>query len=92
MNNEDKTATLLKLSSDDLLPKIPESTILKNERIGILIAITAQFFWALSVISIKLGSKCGQFNANTFSLWKSLAQMLIAYYLLKQKQIPILKF
>lgn len=92
MKTEDKSTMLLKLSTDDLVNKIPESTLLKNERIGILIAITAQFFWALSVISIKLGSKCGQFNANTFSLWKSLAQMLIAYYLLKQKQIPILKF
>lgn len=92
MQTDEKSSMFLKLSSDELINKVSESTLVKNERIGILIAITAQFFWALSVISIKLGSKCGQFTANTFSLWKSLAQMLIAYYLLKQKQIPILKF
>lgn len=80
------------IAKEDPEKNMSESHLVKYERIGILIAVLAQFFWALSVIAVKLGSKCGKFSANSFSMWKSLAQMLISLYLIKKKGIQIQKF
>ena len=64
----------------------------RRERIAILLAIAAQLLWAFNVIAVKFGSKCDKFNANNYSMWRSVFLIVLVYAQLKRKNTPIPRY